>query len=97
MGRRARSLWSRTDGSGEASSTLAYVETDEGLEALREAHILARKAEATLRVLTAVRRAPARSRGRRRIRRGRPARTWRARTSCEPRTRCVRHSAAGRR
>lgn len=35
---------------------VAYAETDEGLEALREAHALARKAEATLRVLTVVRR-----------------------------------------
>jgi nucleotide-binding universal stress UspA family protein len=34
---------------------VAYAETDEGLEALREAHALARKAEATLRVLTVVR------------------------------------------
>jgi nucleotide-binding universal stress UspA family protein len=34
---------------------VAYVDTDEGLEALRGAHALARKAGATLRVLTAVR------------------------------------------
>ena len=33
---------------------VAYAETDEGLEALRAAHALARKAGATLRVLTAV-------------------------------------------
>ena len=35
---------------------VAYAETDEGLEALREAHALARKAKTTLRVLTGVRR-----------------------------------------
>jgi nucleotide-binding universal stress UspA family protein len=34
---------------------VAYAETDEGLEALRAAHALARKAGATLRVITAVR------------------------------------------
>ena len=42
-------------GDGLKTIGVAYVDTDEGREALREAHALARRADATLRVLTVAR------------------------------------------
>jgi nucleotide-binding universal stress UspA family protein len=42
-------------GGGLGTIGVGFVETEEGLEALRDAHVLARRAGATLRVITAVR------------------------------------------